>query len=212
VRPYQLSVACLRRFWYRSGGLGEAFVTRATYFCWFALTLLVMQQGPSMAGECPKAEYNNRATVSNGDNALDLSNMRLHAIPPRVFEMTDLEELDLSENELTELPKDILRLTKLRVLVLEGKAFDYSNHWTALPPWIGDLGALEVLDLGDGKFSSLPPEIGKLTKLRYLNLYRVPIRRLPQEFASLEALEELQLGQTKLEQFPPELLARSFYF
>jgi hypothetical protein len=87
-------------------------LTHGTRFLASIVALLAMQPAQSSADECPQAEYNYRATVSSSDNALDLSGMSLSAIPKRVFEMTNLEELDLSKNNLTVLPKDLLKLTK----------------------------------------------------------------------------------------------------
>ncbi len=46
-----------------------------------------------------------------------------------------------------------------------------SEGLTALPPEIGQLTALTVLDLFNNQLTALPPEIRKLTKLRALYLH-----------------------------------------
>ncbi len=53
--------------------------------------------------------------------ALYLSHMGLTKVPAQVFALTDLTRLDLGFNDLTELPADIARLTKLEELWLNGK-------------------------------------------------------------------------------------------
>jgi len=57
--------------------------------------------------DCAMAQQNNR---------LALNGLRLTAIPPEVFEMKWLHELDLSDNCLTVIPTDITKLTFLKKL------------------------------------------------------------------------------------------------
>ncbi len=53
--------------------------------------------------------------------ALYLSHLGLSRIPVQVWALTDLVRLDLGHNDITELPSDIARLTKLEELWLNGK-------------------------------------------------------------------------------------------
>lgn len=51
---------------------------------------------------------------------LDLGKNDLTALPEEVFKLSKLRSLDLSHNRLSTLPPSILQLSQLEVLVLEG--------------------------------------------------------------------------------------------
>lgn len=98
-------------------------------------------------------------------SSLDLSSTRLQKVPSYVFDMTKLEELNLSDNNLTgALPAEIRHLQNLRVLNASG------NQMTGVPAEIGQLSKLEELDLSDNQLTGLPLELGNLSNLRVLDL------------------------------------------
>ena len=71
---------------------------------------------------------------------LDLSNLRLTAVPGSIGQLTALTTLDLSSNQLTAVPDSIGQLTALTSLYL------YGNPLTAVPDSIGQLTALATLN------------------------------------------------------------------
>ncbi|HLC83818.1 MAG TPA: leucine-rich repeat domain-containing protein, partial [Bacteroidia bacterium] len=82
-----------------------------------------------------------------------------------VLDKTGLEELDISNNNLTgSLPAEIRLLQKLRVL----DASD--NNMTGVPAEVGQLANLEILDLSNNQLTGLPYELGNLKNLKTLNL------------------------------------------
>lgn len=86
-------------------------------------------------------------------------------LPKYVLEMTNLEELDISDNALTgALPAEIRKLQKLRILDASG------NKMTGVPAEIGQLSQLEQLDLSNNQLTGLPYELGNLQNLRTLIL------------------------------------------
>lgn len=96
---------------------------------------------------------------------LDLSGTGLTKVPAYVFDRTELEELDLSDNSLTgALPAEIRHLQRLRVLDASG------NRMTGVPAEIGQLSALQDLDLSENELTGLPLELGNLQNLRRLDL------------------------------------------
>ena len=97
--------------------------------------------------------------------SLNLSGQGLDKLPSYVLSRTDLEELNISDNQLTgALPSEIGKLTRLKVLNAS------NNSMTGVPAEIGHLPALEVLDLSNNQLTGLPNELAQLDKLKVLNL------------------------------------------
>lgn len=103
--------------------------------------------------------------ISNKSNFLNLSNQNLNKLPSNVLKMSNLEELNISNNKLTgALPGEIRNLKSLRIL-------DASfNQMTGVPAEIGQLENLEILDLSNNKLTGLPYEMANLKRLKQLNL------------------------------------------
>jgi len=103
--------------------------------------------------------------TKNQDTVLDLSNQHIVTVPETIFNQTNLEELNLSQNQLFgSLPAEIRHLQKLKVLNMSG------NSMTGLPAEIGQLQSLEFLDLSNNQLTGLPYELGNLKKLKTLNI------------------------------------------
>lgn len=101
----------------------------------------------------------------NPDIKLNLSKRGLEKVPPYVFALTKLEELDLSGNSLEgALPAEIRQLVNLKILDVS------NNKMTGVPAEIGQLNNLETLDLSGNQLTGLPYELGNLKKLQILNL------------------------------------------
>jgi internalin A len=81
-----------------------------------------------------------------------------------IGQLTNLQTLDLSVNQLSELPVEIGQLTSLQTLNLWG------NQLSELPVEIGQLVSLQTLTLGRNQLRQVPVEIGQLINLRSLDL------------------------------------------
>lgn len=104
----------------------------------------------------------NESTITT---RLNLSDSGLERVPSYVFEMSGLEELDVSNNNLTgALPGEIRHLSNLRILDAS------ENEMTGVPAEIGQLSELEVLDLSNNSLTGLPLELGNLSNLEQLDL------------------------------------------
>lgn len=98
-------------------------------------------------------------------SGLDLSGQGLAELPQYVLDMTGLESLDISNNNLTgALPSEIGRLTNLKVLDASG------NQMTGVPAEVGKLRDLRTLDLSNNSLTGLPMELGQLSHLETLDL------------------------------------------
>ncbi|KAI9298037.1 hypothetical protein K502DRAFT_300081 [Neoconidiobolus thromboides FSU 785] len=100
---------------------------------------------------------------------LDLSNMRLRALSPQLFQYDFLTTLYLCNNNLNYIPAEICQLRSLVKLDLT------SNNINVIPPEIGLLVNLKELYLYDNSIVGLPLEMGTLYRLKYLGLDGNPL-------------------------------------
>ena len=158
-----------------------------------------------------------------GAKELDLSSLKLSALPPEIGQLENLQQLNLAGNQLTALPPEIGQVQNLHRLDL-GR-----NQLTALPPEIGQLQNLRMLDLFGNRLAALPtqivqlqslrelyvggnlltglsPEIGQLTNLEQLSLDKNKITALPEELEQLAQLRKLYLHGNDALEIPPEIL------
>jgi internalin A len=132
---------------------------------------------------------------------LDLSLNQLAALPPEIAALTGLQRLSLANNQLAALPPEIAALTGLQWLWLN------NNQLAALPPEIAALTGLQELLLNNNQLAALPPEIAALTGLRELWLANNQLAALPPEIAALTGLQRLLLNNNQLAALPPEIAA-----
>ncbi|MGB6019336.1 MAG: leucine-rich repeat-containing protein kinase family protein [Sulfurimonadaceae bacterium] len=146
----------------------------------------------------------------------------LTSFPDEVFSLADtLEILDLSHNQLSELP-DLSRLKKLKI------AFFSFNLFTEVPSafkhcenlyMLGFKGnQIETFDedilplsiswliLTDNKLKTLPRSIGKLKKLQKFPIAGNQLTSLPEEMSRCQNLELLRLSANQLIEIPDWLL------
>ena len=111
----------------------------------------------------------------------------------------DTKILNLSYNQLTEIPKEIQYLTQLQSLAL------YRNNITEIPQEIRYLTQLQQLDLSQNQITEIPQEIQYLTQLQQLYLYSNQITEIPQEIQYLTQLQYLKLHFNKITKIPQEI-------
>jgi hypothetical protein len=147
----------------------------------------------------------------------------LSTFPEEIFSLAgSLEVLDLSGNQLTELPADMHRLKHLKVL------FCSNNPFTRLPECLGQCEELffvgfkacrivEVsasalppnvrsLVLTDNRIETLPDAIGECAQLQKLMLAGNRLRHLPESLARCQRLELLRIAVNQLHELPRWLL------
>jgi Leucine-rich repeat (LRR) protein len=112
------------------------------------------------------ANVNVNGVVSIPSNTvLDLSNQGLTKVPDYVFNMTNLQELNISNNQLTgAIQSQIGQLKKLKVLNAS------NNLMTGVPAEVGQLTNLQILDLSNNQLTGLPNELANLKNLKTFNI------------------------------------------
>ncbi len=104
------------------------------------------------------------------------------------------------EDNLTALPPEVFQNAyKLQELGIADAQIE------AIPPTIGQLVNLRMLDIHSSGVKVIPAEIGQLTNLKELLLYDNQITSIPSEIGSLEALEVLDLRGNQLITLPPTI-------
>ncbi|MEZ9288863.1 leucine-rich repeat-containing protein kinase family protein [Vibrio lentus] len=158
----------------------------------------------------------------NGITRLQLSE-GLTEFPLEILELADsLEILDLSGNQLSDLPEELSQLTNLRII------FASNNLFTHLPDVLGSLPKLEMvgfktnqiktvseqslpiqlrwLILTDNEIEVLPSSLGERPRLQKLALAGNKIQVLPESMENLSNLELVRLSANQLTEFPEFLI------
>jgi hypothetical protein len=144
---------------------------------------------------------------------------KLTDFPRELFKIADtLNQLDLSGNQLADLPDDFWKFKNLRILFLS------NNDFTVFPEVLGKMKNLDIvgfkankiktipedsipenlrwLILTDNEINELPASIGKCTRLQKLMLAGNKLTRLPEEMANCKRLELLRISANQLEAIP----------
>lgn len=132
---------------------------------------------------------------------LELVHCDLERIPHAVFSLTNLQELDLKENNLRSIEEIVScqHLRKLTCLKL------WHNSIMYIPEHIKKLGSLERLYFSHNKIEILPSHLFLCNKLRYLDLSNNDIRFIPPEIGVLQSLQYFSVTCNKIENLPDEL-------
>ena len=138
---------------------------------------------------------------------LDLSSYQLSYLPYEIGRLTKLTKIYLSYNKITSLPLSFAKLVNLKELNL------YSNCLEIFPNPILKIRSLESLTIDCRCLDSIPSEIYRLDRLKILRLYSCPIDEvdfapyptrchLPNELSRLINLKSLSIKNMILDEFP----------
>uniref|UniRef100_A0A8C2Q0V7 FLII actin remodeling protein n=1 Tax=Cyprinus carpio TaxID=7962 RepID=A0A8C2Q0V7_CYPCA len=130
---------------------------------------------------------NLRAVVARANN------LKNSGVPDDIFQLDDLSVLDLSYNQLTEIPRDLENSRNMLVLNLGHNSIGNIPNQLFI-----NLTDLLYLDLSDNNLDSLPPQLRRLVHLQTLILNNNPLmhaqlRQLP----AMVALQTLHLRNTQ---------------
>ena len=114
-------------------------------------------------------DYDINNTTTLFLNKKKLTEIQLTEIPPEIFQLTNLRQLDLGYNKISVIPDAIGNLTNLEYLNLG------YNRISVIPDAIGYLTNLKTLILEWCEISVIPDSISNLTNLEYLDLVKNPL-------------------------------------
>lgn len=117
---------------------------------------------------------------------LNLDNKNISVLPPDIGQLTSLQELSIQTNDIEILPVELFDLPFLVKLNLS-----FANELRNIPREIGRLRRLEVLIIQFGNFNTIPSEMGNIRSLRIIQLNNCFVNAIPASFGNLENLEEL---------------------
>ncbi|KAI4327263.1 hypothetical protein L6164_019746 [Bauhinia variegata] len=127
---------------------------------------------------------------------VDLSENRIMALPSTIGGLKALTKLDLHSNQLINLPDSFGELINLNDLDL------HANRLKSLPASFENLINLIDLDLSSNELKLLPETIGNLTRLKRLNVETNELEELPYTIGNCTSLSELRLDFNQLKAIP----------
>jgi hypothetical protein len=123
----------------------------------------------------------------------------LTQFPIEILSLADsLEILDLSNNQLSSLPKEIAQLKKLKIL------FASNNQFTTLPEALGKCPNLQMVGFKSNQIIHVPAD-SLPVKLRWLILTGNRIEALPNTLGERKLLQKLSLAGNQLTSLPENL-------
>jgi Leucine-rich repeat (LRR) protein len=149
--------------------------------------------------------------------------LELKAVPDVIYRFTEMQELNLSGNELKSAAIDLTRLPKLRHIWLNANQLTdtslhfpqnktlkvlnvQGNRFADIPQAIRNCKKLTSLWLGYNKLTQLNENsFRRLRRLQDLNLYSSDLKTLPKGISKLKRLEVLDLYYNELSTLPRNL-------
>lgn len=139
-------------------------------------------------------------TNHNDVKELFVNNLNLIKINKNVFiNLSNLTQINFSNNGLTKISKKFILLTNLKILNLD------NNQILSLPNYVFEMSNLEVLSINNNLIKYIPTSIQFLTKLKNFQISYNKVGSLPIEFGLLKSLEILYIDNNNFTEVPSTL-------
>ena len=129
---------------------------------------------------------------------LDLNETKLNSIPNQ-HTLIHLNELYLSNNSFFEIPQSLCSMEQLKLLDMS------NNRIQNIPDYFVNMKKLEILNLSYNKLTCLPNNITRLPTLRKLIVTHNQINSIENGFSQGQSLLTLDLSYNNLKEIPDEL-------
>ncbi|KAL3289263.1 hypothetical protein HHI36_003693 [Cryptolaemus montrouzieri] len=134
--------------------------------------------------------------------SLSIVNIRRASLDLGILRLTKLRDLNLSENCLTTLPSEFSQMSNLQSLDISNNEFHKSSrkNWD----WLGGnlSKTLQSLILSNNELSFLPEHLIKLQNLNLLNVNHNRLENIPNGIGRLIKLKELRISHNLLKELP----------
>lgn len=135
-----------------------------------------------------------------GSTQLKLS-CGLTEFPRAIFDLAEtLEILDLSGNQLSSLPDDLDRLSKLRIL------FCSSNQFSTIPAVLGKCPNLSMIGFKANQITHIPEEAIPIENLRWFIVTDNALTKVPETLGRCRKLQKLMLAGNQLRSLPASMV------
>ncbi|WP_028668051.1 leucine-rich repeat domain-containing protein [Runella zeae] len=144
-------------------------------------------------------ELQKRLQKAQESGELDLSSLGLEALPPQVWELTDLKSIDLYNNKLTELPDNLAQFENLERL------FASKNPISDLPFFLSTLKKLRHLKIDDAEIAALPQWMWRHPTLESISFENNKIEIILFAATQMPKLRSMDVRRNPILNLPPEL-------
>jgi Leucine-rich repeat (LRR) protein len=127
---------------------------------------------------------------------LDLADNYIEEVGDQIKNLKNLISLNLWQNQVNYLSRNIGHLKKLKYLILT------DNKLNSIPSTIGCMNSLLKPYLGYNYISELPSSISKLRKLKELVIYNNELKFLPESIKFLGSVEMFDLNKNHIRALP----------
>lgn len=136
--------------------------------------------------------------------AIDLKKMNLTELPEELFRFTRIEYLDISKNKFANVT-GLENFPKLRYLNIEKNRLDY------FPVSICQLTSIETLILNrNDNISNIPLCIEYCQQLKFVDLWGTAVTSLPEEMTRITTLEKIDFSDIQINKQGQERLKAMF--
>ncbi|XP_015117951.1 leucine-rich repeat protein 1 isoform X2 [Diachasma alloeum] len=184
-----------------------------------ASVLCISNMNPKSIAQAPKtkvtiknkADYPVLQGFPRTTEELNIVGLERKSFDRQILRLQSLRVLNLSDNKITSLPKELASLPCLIELIVSNNALGSGgrNKWT----WMneGTLSkTLKLLDLSGNGLIHLSNQIGKLKKLVTLNVSCNSLTSLPTSIGTLSSLKYLDISHNCIQNLPGSLMKFRF--
>jgi len=136
--------------------------------------------------------------AAKGKDSLSLHDKRLNVVPEGIANIPNCKLLDVSKNNLEELPEQVFSELKNTLEVINIS----HNHFLKLPEELGLMPSIRELHLQNNKLCQLPKDMSSLKLLHILNINSNCITEIPNSMCELKLLKELHCKDNGLTLMP----------